>query len=87
MDTGSFIVYIKTKDSYVNIAKDVRARFDTSNYELERPFPKETHKKVIGLKKDELGGKIMTELPALRSKIYRYLTNNNDKNKANDTKK
>ena len=37
MDTGSFIVYIKTDDIYKDIAEDVEARFGTSNYELERP--------------------------------------------------
>ena len=59
MDADSLIVYIKTEDIYVDIAKDFEARFDTSNYELERPLPKGKNKKVIGLMKDELGGKIM----------------------------
>ena len=40
MDTDSFIVYIKTYDIYKDIAEDVKTRFDTSNYELDRPFPK-----------------------------------------------
>ena len=39
MDTDSFIVFIKTKDIYIDIAKDVETRFDTSNYELGRPLP------------------------------------------------
>ena len=34
---------------YVDIAKDVKTRFDTSNYELERLLPKGKNKKVIGL--------------------------------------
>ena len=54
MDTDSFVIHIKTKDFYKNIADDVENRFDTSNYEINRPLP-------IGLMKDELGGKIMTE--------------------------
>ena len=37
---NSFTVYIKTEDIYANIAKDVETRFDTSNYELERPLGK-----------------------------------------------
>ena len=40
MDTGSFIVYIKTDDIYKNIAEDVETSFDTSNNELDRPLPK-----------------------------------------------
>ena len=35
-----FIVYVKTDDIYKEIAKEVETRFDTSNYELDRPFPK-----------------------------------------------
>ena len=41
MGTDSFIAYIKTDDIYKNIAEDVETRFDTSNYELERPLPTE----------------------------------------------
>ena len=39
MDTNSSIVYIKTNDIYKDIAEDVETRFDTSNYELDRPLP------------------------------------------------
>ena len=39
MDTDSFIVYIETDNIYENIAEDVETRFDTSNYELDRPLP------------------------------------------------
>ena len=38
METDSFLVHIKTDDVYKDIAKDVETRFDTSNYELDRPF-------------------------------------------------
>ena len=37
-DTDSFIVFIKTNDIYKNIVEDVETRFDTSNYELDRPL-------------------------------------------------
>ena len=39
-DTGSFIVYIKTEDIYLDISKDVETRCDTSNYELDGPLLK-----------------------------------------------
>ena len=60
MDTDSFIVYIKTDDVYIDIAEDVETRFDISNYELDHCL-KEKIKKVIGLMKDEFGGKIVTK--------------------------
>ena len=53
-----FILYIKTDDIYKDIAEDVETTFDTSNYELDRPLPKDKNEKVIGLTKDELGRKI-----------------------------
>ena len=74
MDTGSLIMNIKTKDFYKDIARDVEERFDTSNYDVDRPLPKGKNKKVIGLMKDELGGGIITEFVALRPKTYSYMT-------------
>ena len=59
MNTDTFIVYIKTVDIQKDFAKDIETRFDTSDYELNRPLPKGKTKNVIGLMKDELGGKIM----------------------------
>ena len=53
------MAYIKTDYIYKEIAEDVETRFDISNYELDIPLPKGKNKKVIGLKKDELGRKIM----------------------------
>ena len=53
MDTDSLIMNIKTKDFYKDIAQDVEERFDTSNYDVDRPLPKGKNKKVIGLTKDE----------------------------------
>ena len=81
MDTDSFIVYIKTEDIYLDIAKDVEARFDTSFYELNRTLSKGRIKKVIGLLKDELSRKIMTEFAALRPNTYSYLRDDNNENK------
>ena len=72
MDTDSFVIYIKTEDFYKGIANDVERWFDTSKYDKkgERPLPIGKNKKGIGLFKDELDGKIMTEFYALRAKAY-----------------
>ena len=74
MDTDSLVYGIKTEDFYEDIADDVEARFDTSGYSKTdfRPLPIGLNKKVIGLMKDESGGKIMTEFVALRPKLYSY---------------
>ena len=66
MGTGSFIICIKTEDIFEDIADGVEKRFNTSNYEVNRSLPTGKNKRVIGLIKDELGGKIMTEFVALR---------------------
>ena len=83
MDTNSFIINIKTKYFYKDIGNDVDQRFDTLNYDCDRPSPTGTNKNVIGLIKDELGGKIKTEFIALRAKTCSYLMNDNIENKMN----
>ena len=75
MDTDSFVVNIKTKDFYKDIAENVKERFDTSTYIYDRPLPTGVNKKVIGLMKHELDGDIITEFVALRPKAYSYITN------------
>ena len=83
MDTDGFIMHIKTKDFYKDITDDVEKRFDTLNYGVDRPLPKGMNKKVIGLMKNESGGKIMTEFAALRPKTYSYLIDNGKNDKIN----
>ena len=87
-DTYSFIINIKTNDFYEDIASDVENRFDTSNYEVKIPLPMGKNKKVIGLMKDELGGKIITEFVTLRPETYSFLTDDGKEDKnAKGTKK
>ena len=45
IDTSSLIVYIEIEDINIGSTKDNESRFDTSNYELERPLPKGKNKK------------------------------------------
>ena len=59
IDTGSFIIHVKTENFCKDIAENVEKRFDTSNFEIDRPLPIDKNKTVIGLMKDELGGQIM----------------------------
>ena len=60
---------IKTDDIYKDIGEDVKTRFDTSEYELDKSLPKVKNKKLIELMKDEFGGKIMTKFVGLRTKL------------------
>ena len=71
MDTDSFIVIIKTEDIYSDIARDVPARFDAWNYELDKTLLKDENlKKLIGLMKEKSDGKIITEFAAIMRKIW-----------------
>ena len=81
MDTDSFVIHIKTEDFYEDIANDVEEWFDTSNYDDNGPLPTGKNKKVIGLFKDELGGKIMKEFVGLRAKTYAYLMDDDTEHK------
>ena len=74
MDTDSFVCEIKAHDFYRDIVADVEKRFDTSGYSKgeNRLLPIGKNKKVTGLMKDELDGKIMKEFVAFSEKIYAY---------------
>ena len=65
-------------------------KFDTSNYDKndKRLLPIGINKKVVGIFKNELGGKNMTEFFALRAKAYAYLMGDGTEHKkAKGTKK
>ena len=89
-DTDSFIIHIITEDFFEDISNDVEVWYDTSNYDEndKRPLPIGKNKKVIGLFKDELGGKIIKEFCAPRAKTYSYLMGDDSEvKKAKGTKK
>ena len=79
MDANSFITHIKTDDIYKDTARDVKTRFHTSNYEIDRLLPKRKNNKFVELMKDELGGQIMRKFVGLRT--YSYLKDNGDEYK------
>ena len=90
MDTDSFIINIFTEDFFEDINNDVERWFDTSNYDKndKRPLKTGINKKVIGMFKDELGGKIIKEFWAPRATTYAYLMDDDsEKEKAKGTKK
>ena len=78
-DTDSFIIHIITEEFFEDISNDVELWYDTSNSDEndKRPLPIGKNKKVIGMFKDELGGKIMKEFCSLRAKTYSYLMDDN----------
>ena len=60
-DTDSFIIHVTTEDLFEDISNDFELWYDPSNYDEndKRPLPIGKNKKVIGLFKDELVGRIM----------------------------
>ena len=65
---------IQTEDFYKDISADVKHRFDTSDYSPNHPsgIPPRLNKKMIGMLKDEAGGKVIDEFVGLRAKLYSY---------------
>ena len=78
------------KTFFEDISVDVERWFDTSNYEEndKTALPIGKNKRVPGLFKDELEGKIIAEVVALRPKTWAYLMDDGSKKKkAKGTKK
>ena len=92
-DTDSLVLNIETDDFFKDISGDVKEWFDTNDFPKDHPAVLEglpivkENKKKIGLMKDECGGKILTEWVALRPKLYSFLTENGEKQKAKGLKK
>ena len=92
-DTDSLVLKIETDDFFADISGDVAEWFDTNDYAKNHPAVLEglpivkENKKKIGLMKDECGGKIVTEWVALRPKLYSFLTEDGEKQKAKGLKK
>ena len=82
-DTDSLMYEIETEDFYKDISKDVKDRFDTSDYPENHPsgIPTGINKKVLGMFKDEAGGKIIKEFVGLRAKLYSYKMDEGEESK------
>ena len=70
-DTDSLCYRIQTEGFYEDIAEDVPKWFDTSSYLKGHPIGG-ANKKVLGMMKDEAGGRHVTEFVGLRSKLYAF---------------
>lgn len=72
-DTDSGIYQIKTENVYTDIKDDLTEWFDTSDYPEDNPYQlPRVNKKVMGVMKDEMKGKILEEFVGLRSKMYSF---------------
>ena len=82
-DTDSFMYEIETEDFYKDISKDVKDRFDTSDYPENHPsgIPTGINKKVLGMFKDEAAGKRIKEFVGLRAKLYSFIMGDGKENK------
>ena len=82
-DTDSFMYEIETEDFYKDISGDVKDRFDTSDYPENHPsgIPTGINKKVLGMMKDEAGGKTIKEFVGLRAKLYSFVMDDGEETK------
>ena len=73
-DTDSLCYETQTDDFFKDISKDADQKFNTSNYPKDHKsgIPTGKNKKVIGMMKDEAGGKIIKQFIGLRAKLYFY---------------
>ena len=92
-DTDSLIYEIKTDDFYKDIAEDVESKFDTSEFDKNHPVINEfgfkvgVNKKVIGMFKEETGGKQIVEFVGLRSKLCSYKLHKKEHKRCKGVKK
>ncbi len=86
MDTDSMVLNVKTEDVYEDL-RDLSFYMDFSEYPPDHTLYDITNKKVVGKFKDELGGKVMEEWCAIRSKCYAFsITNAGTKQKLKGVK-
>ena len=80
-DTDSFLFYCETDDIYLDMLKSLEL-FDTSDYPTSHPLHNTRNKKVLGKMKDENNSVPISEFIELRSKMYSFLCDNKEENRA-----
>ena len=86
-DTDSLLYLIHTGDFYKDISRDIKTKFDTSDYPESDPSGILTgvNKKVIGMFKDEVAGRQITHFGP---KIYSFkVEGSKETRKANEVRK
>ena len=70
-DTDLFVIEVETDDIYKDMYEDGHL-YDFSDYPKDHPNYSLNNKKVYGIFKDDLNGKILTEFTADKPKMYSY---------------
>ena len=70
-DTDSFVIGVETDDIYKDMYEDGHL-YNFSDYPKDHPNYNVVNKKVYGIFKDDLNGKILTEFTADKPKMYSY---------------
>ena len=88
-DTDSLMYEIETEDFYKDISPNIHEWYDTSDYPKDHPSGIETgvNKKKIGMFKDEVAGKIISEFVGLRAKNYAFMLDGEEHKKCKGIKK
>ena len=84
--TDSLMYEIKTEDVYKDFSSN-KEKFDFSNYSTKPKCYDISNQLIIGKMKDETGGVAIEEFVGLKPKMYSFLVDNSEHNKAKGVNK
>jgi hypothetical protein len=70
-DTDSFVIHTETEDIYEEL-KELKEYMDFSDYQKEHNHYDSSNKKRLGMFKDEVNGKIISEFIGLQANMYAF---------------
>ncbi|XP_053213681.1 uncharacterized protein LOC128397042 [Panonychus citri] len=85
-DTDSFIYHIKTENFY-NDLDHFKNIMDFCDYPKDHPLQSNRHKKMLGYLKDEMNGKPIHEVIAIKPKMYIIISDEGEKKTAKGVQK